>query len=424
MKTKNSSYFLLCIIVLGFIMRVPIASISPVLGLIKGEYGMSNSAAGVLTTIPLAVFAVCSPLIPWLGHRLRRGTTIVMGALIVACGIIVRAYLGLTGLYIGTVLIALGIVIQNVLVPAFIKWKFPDRSTAVTGMQVTAMTFMIAVASGIGGTLAERIGWSNTTAIWAVLPLIALFVVLPVIRALNSAEPVKPDIDERLADAAPATVTPTAIPIAAIAAVAPTAIPTAAPASIVKRPMAWWITLYFGLQSFLFFCTLSWLPTILASRGLPSGQVGYLAFAYMVFSLPTNFVIPLVAGKLKNQKLLGLGLGIFYLLGFILLLTAVSSIVFFISVALLGLCAGGFVSLVFACRVLRCRNDREVERLAGMSESVGFLLSATGPTLMGAMADLTGGWQASIAIMTGCVVVLTLAAWMGGRNTPLFGEGG
>ena len=397
MEKNHSYYFLVCIIFLGFVTRVPITSISPLLDLIKGEYGVSNSTAGVLTTIPLAVFAACSPLVPVLARRIRRGTTVLLGAAILSCGILVRAYCGLFGLFAGTVLIALGVVIENVMVPAIIKWKFPEKSAFVTGIHISSMTLMIAVALGVGSRLAERIGWSHTTAVWVVLGLAAVFVVFPAVRTLNHTE----HEPEHKHNAERTKTEPVS-------------------ASIMKEPMAWWITAFFGVQSFLFFSTLAWLPTILMSRGMPSADVGNYAFVYTICSLPTNFSIALIAGRLREQKLLALSLGCVYFAGFMIFLIAAARAAMLFSVILMGLSAGGFFSLVFSCRVLRCRNKSEVERLVGMSESIGYILAAIGPTLLGAIADFTGGWQVSIAIMTGGVLMLTLAGWKSGRNRQVF----
>ena len=395
MSDRNRKlYFLLCIIFLGFITRVPLTSISPLLGMIKGEYGISNSTAGILTTIPLAVFAACSSFIPSIAQRLRRGTTIVLGALIISCGILIRAYCGFSGLFIGTALIAVGIAIMNVLISAVIKWKFPEKGAAITGIYITAMNTTNSIALGIGGRLGAMIGWKNATSMWVFLGLAAAVFVLPVVKALNSSEP------EKIHDTGEKT-------------------PGTASASMFRSPMAWWITAFFGMQSLLFFCTMSWLPTILASRGLSSDEVGYYAFVYIVISMPTCLVVPFIAGKLKEQKLLALLLGCFYLAGYVLLLTANTGAAVFLSVSLIGLCSGGLFSLVLSYRVLRGRDRSEVERLAAMSESVGYLFAAVGPVLLGAVADFTGDWQASITIMAVIVLFQTFAAWKGGRNRAL-----
>src|SRR5699024_12154833 len=79
-----------------------------------------------------------------------------------------------------------------------------------------------------------------------------------------------------------------------------------------RSPLAWSITLFMGLQSLIFYTTITWLPEILQEIGYSSSSAGWLFF-FMQFSIISiTFIISVVASKLKNQKLLGVLILIFF----------------------------------------------------------------------------------------------------------------
>ncbi len=55
--------------VVAFNLRPAIASVAPVLLEIQRSTGLSSTAAGLLTTLPVFAFGACAPLAPLLGRR-------------------------------------------------------------------------------------------------------------------------------------------------------------------------------------------------------------------------------------------------------------------------------------------------------------------------------------------------------------------
>lgn len=87
-----------------------------------------------------------------------------------------------------------------------------------------------------------------------------------------------------------------------------------------KSPLAWQVTLFMGLQSFIFYVMVSWLPEIMQSFGFSVSAAGWL-IAYVQFvGLPSTFLAPVLAEKFSNQQGIVLGISGGAAVGFIGLL--------------------------------------------------------------------------------------------------------
>ncbi|MED1440048.1 MFS transporter [Aeribacillus composti] len=151
------------IIFAAFNLRPAITSVGPLIGYIREDLGISNGVAGLLTTIPLIVFAVLSPLAPKFASRYGNETAIFAGLVVLLAGMIIRTFGAMIGLLLGTVLIGVGIAIGNVLLPGIVKERFPDKIGLMTSVYSTAMGMLAGIASGLAIPLSEglKFGWKN-----------------------------------------------------------------------------------------------------------------------------------------------------------------------------------------------------------------------------------------------------------------------
>jgi CP family cyanate transporter-like MFS transporter len=83
---------------------------------------------------------------------------------------------------------------------------------------------------------------------------------------------------------------------------------------------------------------------------------------------------------------------------------------------LLGFCLGGSFGLALLFIVVRSPDSDTANELSGMSQSVGYLLAATGPVLFGALFDWTGDWTIPIGFL---LLIALVKLWSGleaGKN--------
>ena len=108
--------------------------------------------------------------------------------------------------------------------------------------------------------------------------------------------------------------------------------------------------------------------------------------------------------------------GVMNLLGFAGLMLFEQLAMQIISIGIFGLSMGASFSLVFAVIGIRASNSQQVAELSGMAQSVGYLLAAFGPVLLGFVFDHTGSWLISLLIIQLVNAGMLLASVMSVRR--------
>jgi CP family cyanate transporter-like MFS transporter len=80
----------------------------------------------------------------------------------------------------------------------------------------------------------------------------------------------------------------------------------------------------------------------------------------------------------------------------------------------------GFFPLVLTLISLRCRTSEGTAALSGFVQSVGYLIAAIGPFMMGSVYDAAGSWREPILVLT--VLVIPLAVTGVRASTPRYLE--
>ena len=256
----------------------------------------------------------------------------------------------------------------------------------MTGAYAMTMNGMAALASGISFPLSEGLGlgWHGSLAVWVLLALAALVVWIPQLRL---------------------RVTPSI------------AIPERGK-GLWSSGLAWKVTGFMGLQSLLYYIMITWLPTILQSQGFSESTSGWLLALTQLCSLPTSFLLPILAGRLAGQRLIVTMIAVCFALSFSGLLTGITW-VSVISVLLFGLAGGGVFSLATMFFVLRTNTSQEAAELSGMAQFVGYLLAAVGPTLFGLIHDITSGWTVPLVLLLVVAAVLWIVGMGAGKNATI-----
>ncbi|MCQ9844214.1 MFS transporter, partial [Staphylococcus aureus] len=74
--------------------------------------------------------------------------------------------------------------------------------------------------------------------------------------------------------------------------------------NITKSKLAWLVALTMGFQSMVFYTVVAWVPSILVDRGLDPSTAGYLLMLNQFSQVPMTFTFPIIASKLKDQRIL------------------------------------------------------------------------------------------------------------------------
>jgi CP family cyanate transporter-like MFS transporter len=136
---------------------------------------------------------------------------------------------------------------------------------------------------------------------------------------------------------------------------------------------------------------------------------GFLLSVAGLSSLLTTFTVPVLAARARDQRALVSGCVLACLAAFVLLLIAPVGAAY-PAVILLGLGQGAAIGLSLTLMVLRAPDAHLASELSGMAQSVGYLVAALGPLVVGALAGATGGWTWPVVLLA----VLLVPEWLVG----------
>ncbi|MFD1956338.1 CynX/NimT family MFS transporter [Paenibacillus thailandensis] len=384
---RNTAQWLL---ILGILLvaanqRAPITSVGPLIGSIREDTGISNTLAGMLTTVPLLAFAFMSPFAPKLARRYGVERVVFAALVVLLIGTLCRSLTSAGTLFAGTILIGLAISVCNVLIPSLAKRDFPSKVGIMTGAYSVAMNTCGAFASGIAVPLATGagFGWQGALLCWSILAVLAMTVWLPRIRSA-----------ERTVAVANAQ---------------------SKGHSFWRSGLAWQVTAFMGLQSVFFYMLAAWLPEILVSRGMAADTAGWMLSLLQFAMLPFSFVVPIIAGRMNNQRPLVVLTAVLLLIGIGGLFFTGNALVPLWSI-IIGIGGAFAFSLAMIFFSLRTRDAQEAAELSGMAQTVGYILAAVGPMLFGWLHDTTHSWTPPLLLLVIAVSALFAVGMGAARN--------
>lgn len=385
MKKNYSLLILFGILFVSFNLRAPITAVGSVVEMIQNEYHLSNAAAGFITTLPLIAFAVVSPFVSTISDKIGHSMTMMIGLIFILIGEFCRSYTNAAGLFIGTAIIGIGIAIGNVIIPGIIKLHFSDKVGFVTSIYTSGMCIFAALGAGVSIPLAKglSLGWKNTLCVWAVLTIITMLIWFPQTR--HSKVNVTKNSSSKTS-------------------------------SLWKSPLAWWVTLFMGTQSLLFYSLVAWLPTIVMSKNMSQNFAGNMALLFQLMAIPATLIIPSLCDRFKDQRILIYVVCALYALGMILFLTGSTPAVITTAVIFMSIGMGGSISLSIAFISLRSPNSQRAAQLSGMSQSAGYLLAAVGPILTGFIYDIRSSWTIPIVLFILLILFLGFCGFFAGHG--------
>ncbi|WP_239740121.1 MFS transporter [Mammaliicoccus sp. P-M59] len=380
---KQTLILFIGILLIGASLRAPITSVGIALPSIKETLNLSNTSVSLITIIPLLSFAVISLFAAKISHKFGLERT-VFGALILICiGIALRAITGVSWLYVGTVLIGVGIAFGNVLTPGIIKMNFPLRIGIMTGYYTVVMNIFGSASSYVTAPLVKHFNYNIAISLIGIVTFIGIIIWS---FQLNKHETVN------------SSQTTTNI-------------------NVWKSPLSWQITLLMGGQSMIFYSLINWLPEFLLSHGTPINEAGIYLSILQLAIIPLTFVTPIFAEKMKNQVLITFVTGLLFVLGILTLMLQPNWA--FFSIILIGIASGLAFGLVNTFFGLRTENGLTAAKLSGMSQSVGYLFAAIGPLLFGILHDATNSWNTSFGILLVTSIIIMIIGSRAGRNITI-----
>ncbi|WP_117879796.1 CynX/NimT family MFS transporter [Aureibaculum luteum] len=367
--SKSTNILLLIgILCIAINLRPAIAGVGPLVDDIKLDTGLSNAMLGLLTTLPLIAFGVISMLTPLFTNRFGIGKTLFGAMILLIIGILIRYIEGNFFLYFGTLLFGISIAFGNVLLPGITKRNFSENSGLVTSLYSAVMAVGASLAAGVSVPLThiKGVGWRGSLVVWALLAFIAALIWFPQVNRLKK-PPIKNDFIKAMK-------------------------------SLTKSRLAWQVAIFMGLQSLTFYVILAWLPAILISRGFDADYAGWMLSLSQATGILASLIVPIIAGKRKDQRSIVLVLILMEIVGIIgLMLPQFGGVAIWVS--LIGFVLGGSFGLSLLFIVLRSHDTASATELSGMAQSIGYIIAATGPFIFASIFDFTGSWVYALILL-------------------------
>ena len=394
------------VVALGFNLRTAIASLPPIFPELESALHISTATVSVLAATPVICFGVVSGFAAALARRLGEERLLFAAIVALTVGLVVRAAAPGVALFPGTVLAGAAIAIMNVLLSSLIKRRWPARAGVLIGLYITALSAGAIVGSVVsvplwqatGGSILITLGWLAAPAALAAL------LWLPQLR--QARPPARPPAGRPAADAPTAADARPAVP------------PTAAVLAVYRHALAWQVMFFMGLQSLIYYATLSWLPTILRYRGESAAGAGDLLALMGVGNLAVSLIVPVAAQRMRSQHalviptVLAVGAGLAGL--------AYAPLGGAVAWALiLGAGQNAALALAIFFTAARSPDPAAAASLSAFSQSAGYLLAAAGPIGVGLLRSETGSWTAPVAVLLALTAILLVAGLLAARPRML-----
>lgn len=358
------------VLLVGLNLRPILASIGPLLDGIQAATGLGGGGAGALTTLPIAAMGLCAlggaRLQASLGER--RGVALGLALVALASALRWGAPSG-TGLILTAALGGAGIALAQALVPAYIRSCHPQRANTLMGLYTTGIMGGAAVAATAAAPLAERFGWANGLAMWAlpaVLTLVGWWFMAqrPVATGPTSSHP---------------------LPL--------------------RSPVAWRLMIFFGVGTAAYTLVLAWLPPYYTSLGWSAADSGLLLGGISLAEVCAGLLLSAFIGRFKKRRLLVMGVLTVVLVG--LLCLAFAPLTSAIPTAiLLGVGIGGLFPLSLILAMDHVEHAAETGALLGFVQGGGYLIASLAPLTAGLLRDHLNSLANAWLMMAAGIVVL------------------
>ena len=355
------------IVLLSFNLRPAAVSVGPLLTEISAGLRLTGAESGLLTSLPVIAFAGFGALTPRLAQAVGPHRLTLVSVVAATAGLFGRGLVSNSWAFLGLTLLALsGLATANVLMPSLVKRHFADRIGLMTAVYSTTMAIGLAAASVLTVPIAQTSGdWRIGLAAWGLLAVVA---VVPWVGLIAQD---RPDGDER-----PATISM---------------------ADVARTRLGWMLALFFGLQATQAYAIFGWFPNLYRAAGVSATDAGVLLGVITGVSIPLSFLVPALTARARNQLPLMLGLGCCYLAGY-LGLTLAPARYSLLWAVLVGIGTNTF-PMVLTLIGLRARTADGTAALSGFAQSLGYVVAAPGPFLIGVLHDLTAGWTVPLLVL-------------------------
>jgi CP family cyanate transporter-like MFS transporter len=352
----------------GACLRLTVLSVPPVISLIQGDLQLSGTEIGLLSGLPVVVFAVFAAPGSIVIARMGIRGALLFGLSVTLCGNLLRVGVsGVWQLYATTALMSAGIAVLQPTMAAAVREWMPSRPAFGTAVYTNGLIVgeIIPVAIMLPLILPILDGnWRWSLGVWSI-PLIATAIAVILLVTPSSARSARGHAGSWLPQ--------------------------------LNRRLNWRIGLTVGSAMGTYFSLNGFLPAYLDGRGHHE-LISAALTAVNAGQLPSSLLLLLVADKLQGQRWPFLALGAVFSCAVIGVVTT-ASIWTVVWAGVAGLSAGAALPLGLALAPLLCENPGDVPLASAAAFAIGYGFAMLISFVSGAAWDLVGNVNAAFIPM-------------------------
>lgn len=357
------------IVLVAIGLRPGIIAVGPILPSIIGEFHLSHAQASLLTSIPDVLMGFLALPTPWLARRFGRDPIVLIALLLLFVSIAGRAFSTSPAMLFATTAgVGTGIAVTGALIAGFIKSRFATKAAALMGIYATSLSLGSTISAGVTGPLAVETtgGWRLASGMWSVLPLLGIAGWLAVTLSERRHRLSVPALDQKVR-----------LPL--------------------NNTTAWLIALFFACVNFLFYAVVSWTSVIYREGGYSTTTAGLILASFTAVFTLANPVFGWTSRSHDRRGWLALCAAL--TLGGLVPTALAPSLAPFVFIPLCAIGLGGAFTLGMTLPLDNTDSVAEADTWNAFVLTVGYLVAATGPLLVGWLRDVTGDFRSGLWLL-------------------------
>ena len=357
----------------GVALRLTILAVPPVIPLIHDDLHLSETQVGILSGLPMVLFAGAAIAGSLMIARLGARNALLIGIFLCAAGSGLRGIgPSIAMLYFGTVVMAFGVAVMQPTLPPLVRLWVPQRIGFATAVYTNGLLIgeILPAALTIPLVLPWLHSWQSNFTLWggaAAVIGVTILVCTPAARPAQAAAPSRrwlPDF---------------------------------------RNPMIWRIGLLLGSVNATYFAMNGFLPDYLTRTGQPE-LINAALTALNLGQLPASFLLLASADRMVRTMWSYLGCGLTCLVA--MLAIVFGGGVWTVAGAAVWGCAGAAVLVLVLALPPLIAPAEDVHRVTAGMFTISYSCAVIVPIVSGVLWDLTGWTLAPFIPIAACSATL------------------
>ena len=359
----------------GMGLRLTILAIPPVITLIKDDLHLSATQVGILTGLPVSLFAIAAVLGSLLAARAGASRALLIALLVTAAASVLRSASGEVGLlYSTTIMMSLGVAIMQPALPLLVRTWLPHHIAFGTAVYSNGLLIGEILPVAITPLLLPFVGtsWRISIMVWS-LPVLMIAVWIWLTSPKD----------------------------------APQVLPLQKWWPNWRSPLVWNLGLMFGCITSMYFTVNGFLPVYLHTIGRED-LIASALVALNLGQLPASFLLLFMASRLVTRAWP-------YVCGALGALASITLLIFSTGIsttlasAVLGFCCGAILILALALPPLLCQ-PQDVAPTSAAIFTLSYGCAVVVPVASGIVWDWTGLPASAFLPVGTCALLLLVLA--------------